>query len=131
MRLWLTGALPSKGKAMAKIASVPFREWGAVQKTLNPLLVIAATKIAVWKQALAAFDGKRLPSEHWRVARAVVLERDGYTCAYCGSENRLHVDHRIALSRGGSNSFDNLVTCCGPCNWSKGSKLLTEWRARP
>lgn len=36
-------------------------------------------------------------AHRWRVA----LERDGGHCVYCGSEERLTLDHVIPKSRGG------------------------------
>jgi len=61
--------------------------------------------------------------------RAAVFARDGYRCAYCGVETaEPHCDHVLPLSRGGSNSADNLATACGACNTSKGAKTLEEWR---
>ena len=43
---------------------------------------------------------------------------------------KYHVDHKTPLSRGGSNWSSNLQLLCGPCNNSKGNKIMnTEWRA--
>ena len=48
-------------------------------------------------------------------------------CWYCsGQMEKYHVDHRIPLSRGGSNSIENLVLACAPCNLSKGAKMPWE-----
>jgi hypothetical protein len=64
--------------------------------------------------------------------RREIVARDGHTCAYCrrvfGWEE-LEVDHIVPVARGGNNDDDNLTTACKPCNISKGSKLLSEWRA--
>lgn len=50
-------------------------------------------------------------------------------CAYCKSPlGRFHWDHVIPLSRGGDHAIGNLVPACGPCNQSKGAKLVTEWK---
>ncbi len=48
-------------------------------------------------------------------------------CVYCGGDAK-HVDHIRALFRGGQECEANLVPACAPCNLSKGSRLLTEWR---
>ena len=59
--------------------------------------------------------------------RFQVFRRDGFTCRYCGRsapEVRLHVDHVIAWSRGGTNQIENLVTACEPCNLGKGTQGL-------
>lgn len=55
-----------------------------------------------------------------------VLERDGYRCRYCGRGAtdegvRLHIDHRVPVSRGGTNDMSNLVTACQKCNLGKGA----------
>jgi 5-methylcytosine-specific restriction endonuclease McrA len=50
-------------------------------------------------------------------------------CAYCfRSDRRLTVDHLTPLSRGGSHTIDNLVPACRPCNSSKGTRTLSEFR---
>jgi 5-methylcytosine-specific restriction endonuclease McrA len=46
-------------------------------------------------------------------------------CAYCStrvSPRSWHVDHIVALSRGGDNSRRNIQILCEPCNLSKGSR---------
>lgn len=49
-------------------------------------------------------------------------------CYYCGdNESGLHVEHRIPLSRGGSNWASNLVPACPTCNFSKHTKTEKEF----
>jgi hypothetical protein len=61
-----------------------------------------------------------------RVNRHRIMRRDGYACVYCGSKKNLTIDHIIPKSKGGPNTWMNLVTCCSPCNLKKGDKLLHE-----
>lgn len=74
-------------------------------------------------------------SDRRRLSRRVVLARDGHSCQYCGSTRHLTLDHVIPRSRGGSTSWDNVVTSCSHCNTHKGDRLLAEigmiLRARP
>ena len=130
LHLWLTES-SAQGDELAVAAGLSAAGWRKACSNIAPLLRQASAHIQRWKAAILAFDGQRLPAEYWRVARAVVLERDGYTCVYCGSQERLHVDHSIPVSQGGSNIFDNLVTSCGSCNLSKASKSPTQWRRLP
>jgi 5-methylcytosine-specific restriction endonuclease McrA len=65
-----------------------------------------------------------------RVNRHRIMRRDGYTCVYCGNKKELTIDHVIPKSKGGDNSWKNLVTCCSPCNLKKGDKLLHETNMR-
>jgi len=48
-------------------------------------------------------------------------------CIYCGSHERLTVDHMIPLSRGGPDHPDNAVMVCAHCNSSKGDRRLYEF----
>lgn len=71
----------------------------------------------------------RPSAEVWMKTRERIFMRDDYTCAYCDERGgRLECDHVVPVSRGGSNSDDNLVTACFYCNRSKRDKLLGEWR---
>lgn len=61
-----------------------------------------------------------------------IFMRDGFQCQYCGSEQHLTLDHVIPSCMGGTNSWENLVTCCSKCNSLKGSKTLQElkWKLK-
>lgn len=48
-------------------------------------------------------------------------------CAYCGSKDRLTLDHIIPISRGGRHSIGNLLSACKSCNSKKHNKFITEW----
>jgi len=68
-----------------------------------------------------------------QVTNTFLFARDDYTCQYCGrrkSELRgrqfLTRDHIRPISRGGLNSWDNVVTSCSPCNNRKGGRLPAE-----
>src|SRR5690606_23811798 len=49
------------------------------------------------------------------VSRRGVLRRDDQRCAYCGVHAST-IDHVIPRSRGGADSWENLVACCLRCN---------------
>ena len=53
-------------------------------------------------------------------------------CWWCGCELNgvYHADHIIPLSRGGSDSPENIVVACQSCNLSKNDKLPYEWIGR-
>lgn len=57
--------------------------------------------------------------------------RGNVRCWYCGKPMQLwHIDHRIPLSRGGSNAPGNLCLACPECNTSKRDKTPSEWNRR-
>lgn len=55
--------------------------------------------------------------------------RDRHICAYCGNHftsNNLSRDHIVPVSRGGINSWMNVVTACKTCNSRKSNRTLKE-----
>ena len=70
-----------------------------------------------------------IDEDNWRVTRRYVLERDNYTCQYCGNNTvPLEVDHVMPRCRGGLSAEENLVCACFTCNRSKGGRTPEEWR---
>jgi len=63
------------------------------------------------------------------LTRENVYRRDNYECVYCGSSNQksLTLDHVIPQSKGGTDTWDNLVTACRPCNAEKADLTLEEY----
>ena len=64
-------------------------------------------------------------------SRFVILERDNFTCIYCGRSSyednaELHLDHIVPYSKGGKGIASNLATSCKRCNSEKGNRLLTN-----
>lgn len=63
--------------------------------------------------------------------RNEILERNGFTCQLCGAgpgdtdpfnshrKVRLHIDHIIPISQGGTDDKDNLRVSCSACNQGK------------
>jgi 5-methylcytosine-specific restriction endonuclease McrA len=71
----------------------------------------------------------RIPRDAHRrkITRRAVFARDRWTCQYCGHERgNLTVDHVIPRSKGGPSTWDNIVTCCAPCNRRKGDRLPAQ-----
>jgi 5-methylcytosine-specific restriction endonuclease McrA len=71
----------------------------------------------------------RLPHRPIPFCRKNIMLRDDYICQYCGCHKRpeeLTLDHVIPLSRGGGDSWSNVVTACKKCNHRKGNHLPEE-----
>lgn len=60
-----------------------------------------------------------------RATLPAVLRRDNYRCGYCAGWART-VDHIRPRSRGGPNTWDNLIAACGPCNSTKADRTPEE-----
>lgn len=65
------------------------------------------------------------------VTRRGILRRDAHRCAYCAASANT-IDHVMPKSRGGTDTWDNLVACCFKCNNIKSDRTPQEmgWRLR-
>lgn len=71
----------------------------------------------------------RTPRVTVRLTRRNLMFRDGHTCQYCGKRpplRELNIDHVLPRSRGGDDTWENLVTACRVCNLRKGWKTPEE-----
>jgi len=75
----------------------------------------------------------RLPKQQLHLNRRNVLARDGHVCQYCGHHfpaQQLSLDHVVPRSRGGTNTWENVVCACLICNVKKGGRTPHEAKMR-
>lgn len=65
----------------------------------------------------------------WRRLRQRVLERDHWTCQYCGGSAH-QADHVIPRTKGGGDSEFNLVAVCRECNKLAAGNLFKSFEAK-
>lgn len=64
-------------------------------------------------------------TEHSKASAVQILRRDKSKCGYCG-EYASTIDHVIPQSRGGPNTWGNLIAACQPCNAFKADRTPEE-----
>ena len=64
----------------------------------------------------------------FKVSKKELIKLYNSPCFYCGSLNKITLDHVVPISRGGSHGIGNLVPACSFCNGSKHNKFLVEWK---
>jgi 5-methylcytosine-specific restriction endonuclease McrA len=72
---------------------------------------------------------RRIPRRTRTLSRKGILARDQHTCQYCldpQPPTKLTLDHIIPSSRGGPNTWENLVAACFSCNNRKGDRTPDE-----
>jgi 5-methylcytosine-specific restriction endonuclease McrA len=70
-----------------------------------------------------------IPRKETVLTRKAIFERDNNTCQYCGRKTRkerLTIDHVIPRSRGGGDTWGNLVLACLECNARKRNRRPEE-----
>jgi hypothetical protein len=125
------GGLPDDDEEIAFITAIAVERIAALRPYLNRLSKredgqiipsLAEETIKDTEQHNAYTSSLR---GDWPVIRLQILDRDGWTCAYCGKYANT-VDHIIPRKRGGSNDHSNLVAACKPCNSRKRHRLMEE-----
>lgn len=67
------------------------------------------------------------PHRRILLSRKNIIKRDMHTCQYCGrKDGALTVDHVIPKTRGGPDTWENLVCACLSCNGKKGGRTPKE-----
>ena len=89
--------------------------------------IVANSIIAIRGRALAIKGFNQTPPLNNRE----LFHRDRGLCAFCGgdfSPQKLTCDHLLPLSRGGRDTWMNVVTACRVCNQKKGNRTPEEAR---
>ena len=81
--------------------------------------------------SIIACDGRVVSKEHAipPLTNRALFGRDRNTCMYCGNrfnDGDLTRDHVQPVSKGGRDTWDNVVAACKRCNHFKGSRLLED-----
>lgn len=56
-----------------------------------------------------------------------IVELFEHTCAYCGSVEKLSIEHIVPVSHGGQLTKSNIIVACQHCNSSRGNKDIYKW----
>lgn len=108
LALW-AGALAAAGAMWALQG-----RWYAAAVLLSVVLLSGRKKRSAGRQ----MRRRRVWSDE---ERRFILDRDGWRCVWCGSQDQLEIDHVIPFSRGGACSVENAAVLCRSCNARKGA----------
>lgn len=115
-RVSLKKAMTMLWRGVAQVMEVDEGYFGGFEKPRSIMLV---------KYIYAKWQYER--KGELTVTRRGILKRDKNVCAYCGG-NASTIDHIWPQSRGGKDTWDNLVAACLVCNNIKSDTPLGEAR---
>jgi len=107
-----------------------FQDWCALSNSRQEGQFIHTPNLRIWMPQviiLLGFNG--FVWHEIRFSRRNIFERDRNTCQYCGKrfpKCDLTLDHVTPRSRGGRDSWENLVLACVHCNVKKGNQTPEE-----
>lgn len=118
-----------------KFQTHDFESWleysstGAVEELIHSVrIALGVPRIVV----LSLYD--KYPRLTVSLTRRNVFLRDQFTCQYCARklpELELNLDHVHPRDKGGTKTWENIVTSCIGCNTRKGNKLPKEAGMQP
>jgi 5-methylcytosine-specific restriction endonuclease McrA len=100
-----------------------YEDNGELDWVFTPTLTLMVPRVV----RLLRYD--RLGGYKVKLTRKNLYYRDSNTCQYCGGKfktKNLNIDHVVPRSRGGRDTWRNLVCACIGCNIRKGSRLPRE-----
>ena len=89
----------------------------------TPSLTLLAPRI------VRTLNYDKFTAQKIKLTRKNIYYRDSNTCQYCGRHfktRELNIDHVVPRSRGGADTWENLVCACVECNIRKGSRMPRE-----
>ena len=137
-------ALNSGGEALHWISYQDSAYYAAKNRILwstgsYELVLHGGTNARTGKQSImtidtiVALDNKISPTKYRKATPTLsnreLFVRDRHLCAYCATElpvRQLTRDHVVPKSKGGIDDWNNVVTCCKPCNQRKDDNTLKE-----
>ena len=127
------GATRMAVRRLVSIGALRLRERnkeGHVVEVRLPHEIAALRKAAkVSREGVEGLDVEKADFLQTRGLRNAIHERERGRCFYCLkrlNDRMRALDHVVAQSRGGGNSYRNLVSCCLECNSEKGEKGAEE-----
>lgn len=90
--------------------------------------------VALQRQRIKSARGRLRRRAAWKNAEKLFVSSKelarlyAQPCYYCGSVDRITIDHVVPLARGGRHSIGNLISACHKCNSTKHARFITEWR---
>ena len=73
------------------------------------------------------------PHRKAKLTRENIFRRDNFSCQYCGcllNARNATIDHVLPMSRGGGDSWENMVASCRDCNVRKSNRTPKEARMK-
>lgn len=108
---------------LEKSTIIPLNQWKNTKVLRAVFTLIKPMKYQYHKKTKHKTTNKRKRTHIPRGLRHEVFKHDNYTCVECGARKddgaTLHVNHKIPVSKGGSDELDNLQTLCKECNLNK------------
>lgn len=133
-RRWRQAGKPPTPKRPVRLLSKPkpgmIALWTRNWRTANPERTKAINRRAWHRRRARLLGAPNGNNGSTELFISAVRGKRFVNCYYCNkrvSGKSAHIDHIIALAKGGAHSIENLCATCPACNLSKGAKPIEDW----
>lgn len=106
-----------------------FEDWMKLPIMPYDEVVSTTNKKIKLPHVIVTLQFSKMPMRQIKLSKKSILERDNFICQYTNERlprHLLNVDHQIPKSKGGKDTWENLVTTSKKLNSKKGNKLNEE-----
>jgi len=97
-----------------------------VLETYEDDYIVTYTRKFLRPRVIRLLNYVNLPYRKLSPTKRNIFKRDNFTCMYCPGKKDLTLDHVQPKSRGGKDTWKNLVASCSKCNNKKDNKTPQE-----
>jgi len=111
----------AKNQVLWTLGETPTRYWGGVNRARDTRSFIDVHPVVAVRGMVSGKRMVRTPP----LTNRELFRRDRHTCLYCLQklpDRRLTRDHVVPVSKGGTDSWTNVVSACVACNQRKGAR---------
>lgn len=106
-----------------------FASWSQLSVEENQESIGIVGKLLRVPRVILLLAYEKIPKKRVRFSRYNIFARDRNTCQYCGKifpRTELNLDHIVPRSKGGTSTWENVVSSCLDCNRKKGGRTPQE-----
>jgi 5-methylcytosine-specific restriction endonuclease McrA len=113
--------------AAHEFQTMDYESWTTISERLNPeeYDILKSAKFSHFKPSVIVRETDQRMRYEIKFCRSSLYERDNGRCQYCSEKlarAKSTVDHVHPKSKGGTNTWNNTVIACKPCNERKGDR---------
>jgi 5-methylcytosine-specific restriction endonuclease McrA len=111
-----------------------FEEW--LNVTVRPGLdqIIHTSKMQIRCPTVVITNYSKIPMRRFRATKSVLYEMQKGICGYSGvkcNPKQLNIEHKLPRSKGGKDTFENLMLVKKEINFARGNKPMKELGLKP
>lgn len=120
--------------AVETFTSYTFEEWLMVDMRGELDTAVHTAKLSIRCPTVIITNYSKMPMRKFRATKALLYDMQKGVCGYSGKKlppKKMNVEHKVPKSKGGKDTFENLMVVDAEINSKRGNKPLEEVGLKP